>query len=67
MEQTMTVTLVLMCLAAVLAGAAGGAATRVKLGGQAMGNEIAAFMGAFFGLAAVVPAAVVTVLIHALR
>jgi len=41
----MTVTLVLMCLAAVLAGAAGGAATGVKLGGQAMGNEIAAFMG----------------------
>jgi hypothetical protein len=59
-------TSVLMCLAAVLAGAAGGAATGVKIGGEAMGNQIAACMGGFFGLSAVVPAAVVAVLIRGL-
>lgn len=60
-------TSVLMCIAAVAAGAAGGAATGVKIGGSAMGNEIAALMGGFFGLSAVAPAAVVAVLVHGLR
>ena len=58
---------VLMIVAAALAGAAGGAATGVKIGGQAMGNQIAAVMGGFFGLSAVVPAAFVAVLIHSMR
>ena len=58
---------VLMCLAAVVAGAAGGAATGVKIGGEAMGNQTAALMGGFFGLSAVVPAALVAVLVHGLR
>ena len=31
-----------------LAGAAGGAATCVKIGGDAMGTQMAALMGAFF-------------------
>jgi hypothetical protein len=59
-------TSVLMCLAAVLAGAAGGAAAGVRIGGAAMGNDIAALMGGFFGLSAVVPAAVIAVVIHGL-
>jgi hypothetical protein len=60
-------TSVLMCLAAVVAGAAGGAATGVKIGGQAMGNETAALMGGLFGISAVVPAAVFAALVHGLR
>ncbi len=56
-----------MIVAAAAAGAAGGAATGVRIGGQAMGNQIAAVMGGFFGLSAVVPAAVVATLIHGLR
>jgi hypothetical protein len=60
-------TSVLMCLAAVVAGAGGGAATGIKIGGQAMGNQMAALMGGFFGLSAVAPAAVAAVLIHSLR
>lgn len=60
-------TSVLMCLAAFVAGAAGGAATGVRIGGAAMGNETAALMGGFFGLSAVVPAALVAALIHGLR
>lgn len=60
-------TSVLMCLAAVAAGTAGGAATGVKIGGAAMGNQTAALMGGLFGLSAVVPAAVVAVLIRGLH
>ena len=51
-------TSVLMCLAAVVAGAGGGAATGIKIGGEAMGNQMAALMGGCFGLSAVAPAAV---------
>jgi len=60
-------TSVLMGLAAIVAGAAGGAAAGVKIGGDAMGNETAALMGGVFALSAVVPAAVVAALIHGLR
>ncbi len=60
-------TSVLMCLAAVVAGAGGGAATGIKIGGEAMGNQMAALMGGFFGLSAVAPAAVAAVLINSLR
>lgn len=59
-------TSVLMCLAAVAAGAAGGALSGMKIGGEAMGRQTAAVMGGFFGLSAVVPAAVVAALIHGL-
>jgi hypothetical protein len=37
----------------------GGAVTGARLGGQYLGNGLAAMMGAFFGPAAVVPAAVI--------
>jgi hypothetical protein len=47
----------LVCLALVLA-MAGGAATGARIAGQYLGNGLAALMGAFFGPAAVVPAAV---------
>lgn len=60
-------TLLLMFLAGLAAGAAGGAAVGVKIGGAAMGNDIAALMGGFFGLSAVAPAAVLTTLFHGLR
>lgn len=58
---------VLMCLLAAVCGTAGGAATGIKIGGQAMGNEMAALMGGFFGLSAVLPAAIVAVALQALR
>lgn len=60
-------TSVLMGLVAMAAGVAGGAATGVKIGGAAMGNQIAALMGGLFGLSAVVPAALLAVLIHGPR
>jgi len=47
----------LVCLALVLA-MAGGAATGARIAGQYLCNGLAAMMGAFFGPAAVVPAAV---------
>lgn len=59
-------TSVLLCLAAVAAGAAGGAAAGVKIGGEAMGNDVAALMGGLFGLSAVVPAALVAVVVQQL-
>jgi hypothetical protein len=61
------ITSVLMCLVAVVAGVLGGAATGVKIGGKAMGTEIAALMGSFFGLTAVAPAAIATLLILGAR
>jgi hypothetical protein len=63
--RAMKMTLVLMCIAAPLAGAAGGAVTGVLIAGKAMGNELAAFTGGFFALGAVVPAAIAAALIHA--
>jgi hypothetical protein len=48
----------LLALALVLA-LAGGALTGLKIGGEALGKELAALMGAFFGPTAVLPAAVV--------
>ena len=58
--------MVLMVLAGLAAGAAGGAAVGVKIGGAALGNDIAAAMGGLFGLSAVAPAAVLAALIHRL-
>jgi hypothetical protein len=48
----------LLALALVLA-LAGGALTGLKIGADALGKELAALMGAFFGPTAVLPAAVV--------
>ena len=58
---------ILMCLLATVCGTAGGAFTGIKIGGDAMGNEMAALMGGFFGLSAVLPAAVVLAVVQALR
>ena len=54
-------------LAAAAAGALGGAATGVKIGGRAMGNDLAALMGGFFGISAVAPAAILVLLVNFLR
>jgi hypothetical protein len=48
----------LIALALVLALAAG-AASGMRIGAEALGKELAAMMGAFFGPTAVLPAAVV--------
>lgn len=58
--------LIYVCCAA-LAGALGGAAVGIKIGGEAMGNEMAALMGGFFGLSAVVPASIVAAALQHLR
>jgi hypothetical protein len=54
-------------LTAAVAGALGGAATGVKIGGHVMGNDMAALMGGFFGISAVAPAAIVVLLVNLLR
>jgi hypothetical protein len=54
-------------LAAAIAGALGGAATGVKIGGRAMGNDLAAMMGGFFGISAVAPAAILVLLFNLFR
>ena len=54
----------LVALAAVLA-MIGGAAAGITLGGKDLGNALAAMMGAFYGPAAVLPAAVVGLIILA--
>lgn len=48
----------LLALALVLALAAG-AASGMKIGAEALGKELAALMGAFYGPTAVLPAAVI--------
>ena len=48
----------LLLLALVLA-LAGGALTGVRIGAAALGRELAALMGAFFGPTAVLPASIV--------
>lgn len=48
----------LLALALVLALAAG-AAAGLKIGAEALGKELAALMGAFYGPTAVMPAAVI--------
>ena len=52
----------LLVLALVLA-LAGGAASGLKIGADALGKELAAMMGAFFGPTAVLPAAVIGLVI----
>ena len=52
----------LLALALALA-MAGGALAGIRIGGEHLGRELAAMMGAFYGPAAVLPAAVVGLLI----
>jgi hypothetical protein len=47
---------------AIAAGAAGGALSGLTLAGKDLGNELAAMMGAFYGLLPVFPAAVAVAL-----
>lgn len=44
---------------ALLLALAGGAITGMKIGAEALGKELAAMMGAFYGPTAVLPAAVI--------
>ena len=53
-----SIVLVLLALALAMLG---GAVTGARLAGQYLGNGLAAMLGAFFGPAAVVPAAVLGV------
>jgi len=55
----------LVALALILA-IVGGALSGMKIGGEYLGKELAAMMGAFFGPASVVPAAVLGIVILAL-
>jgi len=55
----------LLILATVLSAAAG-IVTGIKVGGQYLGKELAALMGAFYGPIAVIPAALVGVIIFGL-
>lgn len=59
---TVTSLLSLFLLALVLALAAG-AISGMKIGAEALGKELAAMMGAFYGPTAVLPAAVVGLVI----
>ncbi len=52
----------LLVLATVLSAAAG-IVTGIKVGGEFLGKELAALMGAFYGPIAVIPAALLGVLI----
>ena len=56
----MTVTsLLLLFLLALALALAAGAASGLKIGAEALGKELAAMMGAFYGPTAVLPAAAV--------
>ena len=55
----------LLVLATVLSAAAG-VVTGVKVGGEFLGKELAALMGAFYGPVSVIPAALVGIVIFAL-
>jgi putative effector of murein hydrolase LrgA (UPF0299 family) len=45
-----------LCVLALLLALGAGAASGVRIGGEALGKELAALMGAFFGPTAVLPA-----------
>jgi uncharacterized membrane protein len=57
--------LIILGLALVLSVAAG-AVSGIKVGGEFLGKELAAMMGAFFGPTSVLPAALVGILFFAL-
>lgn len=58
-------TLIILGLALVLSVAAG-AVSGIKVGGEFLGKELAAMMGAFFAPASVLPAALVGIIFFAL-
>lgn len=62
---TLLTAIELLVLAAMLA-AVGGAAMGVKIGGEFLGKELAAMMGAFFGPASVLPATLIGIILLAL-
>lgn len=55
----MLLSLLYLLLLALVLALAGGAFTGVKIGEAALGKELAALMGAFFGPTAVLPASLV--------
>ena len=55
-------TIVLALIVGVAASLIGGAMGGVAIGGKALGNELAAMMGGFFGPLAVVPGVIVGLL-----
>ena len=55
----------LLALAIVLSAVAG-VVTGIKVGGEYLGNELAAMMGAFYGPISVVPAAVLGIIVFVL-
>jgi hypothetical protein len=64
---TLSTLIGLLALAVVLA-LVGGAATGLRIGAAALGKELAALMGAFFGPTAVLPASIVGLgVLYALR
>lgn len=54
-----------LLLLALLLALIGGAASGLKLGAEALGRELAALMGAFFGPTAVLPAVVIGLVVLA--
>lgn len=56
-------TLLGLLLLALLLALVGGAVTGLKIGADALGRELAALMGAFFGPTAALPACVVGLLV----
>lgn len=57
---------VILVLLALVSGAIGGAIGGLIVGGKALGNELAAMMGAFFGPVASMPGVAVGLIILAL-
>jgi len=55
-----------LTLLALLLALAGGAASGLRIGAEALGKELAALMGAFFGPTAVLPAVLVGLAVLAL-
>jgi outer membrane lipoprotein SlyB len=56
---------VIACLLAIVAGAAGGALSSMAIGGEYLGKELAAMMGAFYGPIAALPGVLLALVILA--
>lgn len=54
------------CFLSVLVGMAGGALGGIKVGGAALGNSMAAMVGAFFGVTAALPSTILGLITLAL-
>jgi hypothetical protein len=57
---------VILVIVALFSGALGGALGGIVIGGKALGNELAAMMGAFFGPVAATPGVAIGLIILAL-